>query len=559
MLLELYIENFVLIDKLTIPFDKGFNVLTGETGAGKSILLGALDLILGGKFNKDSIKDSDKKAVIQGTFSVDELAETVLHQHGVDSDEGLVMLSREMYASGRSILRINGRMVPKSIVSAFGNIIVDIHGQHEHQSLLRSASHIKMLDMYADQALGQLLADVHDSYKRIAAIKSELDKIDLSPEQVQRELELVRYQLDEIQKAALEDGEDDAVEARLSYLKNFEQIHTVMNGAHEAISDERGIYSELSRLLRSLTSVEQYDEQIKTLREELETVYYSVENLNSEIREYAEGVEYSPEVLQEVEERFNAINDLKRKYGQSITEILEYADNLESRLSELTNHSDHVEKLKSALAQEENSFDALAKKLTEKRTEAAKTFDKSIMKELFELNMKDARFNTSITPSQERRMDGMDSVEFLISTNLGQELRPLRKVVSGGELSRIMLSIKLILGKLDEMPTLVFDEVDTGISGITASIVGEKLQKIADTHQVLCVTHLPQIAVMADQHLFIEKHTEAQNTVSSVKPLDYDSRILEIGRLIGGDVITDTTRVHAIELIEQAHKKKMSS
>jgi DNA repair protein RecN (Recombination protein N) len=559
MLLELYIENFVLIDKLTIPFDKGFNVLTGETGAGKSILLGALDLILGGKFNKDSIKDSDKKAVIQGTFSVDELAETVLHQHGVDSDEGLVMLSREMYASGRSILRINGRMVPKSIVSAFGNIIVDIHGQHEHQSLLRSASHIKMLDMYADQALGQLLADVHDSYKRIAAIKSELDKIDLTPEQVQRELELVRYQLDEIQKAALEDGEDDAVEARLSYLKNFEQIHTVMNGAHEAISDEHGIYSELSRLLRSLTSIEAYDEQIKTLREELETVYYSVENLNSEIREYAEGVEYSPEVLQEVEERFNAINDLKRKYGQSITEILEYADNLESRLNELTNHSDHVEKLKSALAQEENSFDALAKKLTEKRTEAAKAFDKSIMKELFELNMKDARFNTSITPSQERRMDGMDSVEFLISTNLGQALRPLRKVVSGGELSRIMLSIKLILGKLDEMPTLVFDEVDTGISGITASIVGEKLQKIADTHQVLCVTHLPQIAVMADQHLFIEKHTEAQNTVSSVKPLDYDSRILEIGRLIGGDVITDTTRVHAIELIEQAHKKKMSS
>ncbi len=559
MLLELYIENFVLIDKLTIPFDKGFNVLTGETGAGKSILLGALDLILGGKFNKDSIKDSLKKAVIQGTFSVDEMAETVLHQHGVDSDEGLVMLSREMYASGRSILRINGRMVPKSIVSAFGNIIVDIHGQHEHQSLLRSATHIKMLDMYADQSIGHLLNDVHESYKKIGLIKNELDMIDLTPEQVQRELELVQYQLDEIQKAALEDGEDEAIEARLSYLKNFEQIHTVMNGAHEAISDERGIYSELSRLLRSLTSVEAYDERIKSLREELETVYYSVENLNSEIRAYAEGVEYSPEVLQEVEERFNVMNDLKRKYGQSITEILEYADNLESRLDELTHHSEHVDKLKSALSQEENHFDALAERLTEKRIKAARTFDESIMKELFELNMKDARFSTSITPTESRRMDGMDSVEFLISTNMGQELRPLRKVVSGGELSRIMLSIKLILGKLDEVPTLVFDEVDTGISGITASIVGEKLQKIADTHQVLCVTHLPQIAVMADQHLFIEKHTEAQNTVSSVRPLDYDSRILEIGRLIGGDVITDTTRVHAIELIEQAHKKKLSS
>lgn len=559
MLLELYIENFVLIDQLTIPFEKGLNILTGETGAGKSILLGALDLILGGKFNKDLIKNSGAKSVIQGTFEVEESAVKLLEDHGIDVDDCLVMVSREMHNSGRSVLRINGRMVPRNIVALLGDVLMDIHGQHEHQSLLNSGSHIKTLDTYADGDVNDLLIQVQQSYQTIRSLESELSEIDLSPEEVQRELELVQYQLDEIEKANLKSGEDEEIENRLDYLKNFEQIHTVMHGSYNTLTSEEGIYSQLSSILRDIGSVEQYDDNIQEIRKGLEEVYYSLEGLNSDIRHFAENVEYMPEELAEVEGRLNVINDLKRKYGQSIEEILEFSSQLKSRLEELENHTDHVQGLKSKIQKEMNSFDKTAANLSEKRKKAAKVFDELIMREIHALNMKDAVFMTTFEPSEQRRADGADKVEFMISTNPGQPTRSLKKVVSGGELSRIMLSIKLILGKLDGIPSLVFDEVDTGISGKTASVVGEKLQMIAGTHQVICVTHLPQIAVMADHHLFIEKQTQDKDTVSSVRPLKFEERIEEIGRLIGGDTITETTRVHAVELLELAKQRKLSS
>jgi len=559
MLLELYIENFVLIDQLTIPFEPGLNILTGETGAGKSILLGALDLILGGKFNRELIKHSDQKSIIQGTFEVQPEAEAVLSGHGVDIEDGLAIVTREMHSSGRSVLRINGRMVPRSVISDFGDSLMDIHGQHEHQSLLSASTHIRLLDIFANELVGDNLIKISDSYELIRSIESELSGIKLSPEEVQRELELVRYQLDEIKKASLQAGEDEEIETRLDYLKNFEQIHLVMNGAHESLTSEEGIYSQLSVLLRDISAIENYDHNILEIRKNLEEVYYGMEGLNDEIRHYAENVEYMPEELSEVEGRLNVINDLKRKYGQSIDEILNFAKSLEIRLAELENHTDLVERLELKLKKETDSFDIIAKELSKQRKSAAEKFEVQIMQEIHALNMKDAKFKVTFSPSDHRRADGADRVEFMISTNPGQPLRPLKKVVSGGELSRIMLSIKLILGKLDGIPSLVFDEVDTGISGKTASVVGEKLQMIARSHQVICVTHLPQIAVMADHHLFIEKQTHAQDTVSSVRPLDFEERIEEIGRLIGGDTITETTRVHAVELLELANVRKLSS
>jgi len=559
MLLELYIENFVLIDQLTIPFEPGLNILTGETGAGKSILLGALDLILGGKFNRELIKHSDQKSIIQGTFEVQPEAEAVLSGHGVDIEDGLAIVTREMHSSGRSVLRINGRMVPRSVISDFGDSLMDIHGQHEHQSLLSASTHIRLLDIFANELVGDNLIKISDSYELIRSIESELSGIKLSPEEVQRELELVRYQLDEIKKASLQAGEDEEIETRLDYLKNFEQIHLVMNGAHESLTSEEGIYSQLSVLLRDISAIENYDHNILEIRKNLEEVYYGMEGLNDEIRHYAENVEYMPEELSEVEGRLNVINDLKRKYGQSIDEILNFAKSLEIRLAELENHTDLVERLELKLKKETDSFDIIAKELSKQRKSAAEKFEVQIMQEIHALNMKDAKFKVTFSPSDHRRADGADKIEFMISTNPGQPLRPLKKVVSGGELSRIMLSIKLILGKLDGIPSLVFDEVDTGISGKTASVVGEKLQMIARSHQVICVTHLPQIAVMADHHLFIEKQTHAQDTVSSVRPLDFEERIEEIGRLIGGDTITETTRVHAVELLELANVRKLSS
>jgi len=559
MLLELYIENFVLIDQLTIPFESGLNILTGETGAGKSILLGALDLILGGKFNKDLIKNRDLKSVIQGTFEINTSSESLLMEHGIEVDDGLVMISREMHGSGRSVLRINGRMVPRNIVSLLGDVIMDIHGQHEHQSLLSSATHIKTLDMFADADVSELLQKVKVSYDEIKKIESDLQEIDLTPEAVHRELELVKYQLDEIEKAQLKSGEDEEVESRLEYLKNFEQIHTVMHSTYELLSSDEGIYNQFTSILRDITSVEKFDSNIENIRKQIEDVFYSLEGISGEIRGFTDNVEYMPDELSEIEERLNVINDLKRKYGQHIEDILEFAGTLKVRLEELENHTERVERLKANLDKERSKFDKVASKLSDIRKRAAAGFDDQIMREIHALNMKDAHFKTTFALSEVRRPDGLDRVEFMISTNPGQPLRALKKVVSGGELSRIMLSIKLILGKLDGIPSLVFDEVDTGISGKTASVVGEKLQKIATTHQVICVTHLPQIAVMADHHLFIEKQTQASDTVSSVRPLQYEERIDEIGRLIGGDTITETTRVHAVELLDLANKRKMSS
>lgn len=559
MLLELYIENFVLIDQLTIPFEKGLNILTGETGAGKSILLGALDLILGGKFNKDLIKNIHEKSTIQGTFEINDDCTKLLAEHGIDAEDGLIMISRDMHHSGRSVLRANGRMVPRSIISSLGDILMDIHGQHEHQSLLNAGTHIKTLDTFAFDSVEKLLIQVSESYQKMKSVEKQLDEINLSPEEVQRELELIRYQIDEIEKADLKSNEDDDIENRLEYLKNFEQIHNVMHGAHEALSSDEGIYNQLTDILRDVSTVEKYDESIEEIKKGLETVFYTIEGLTSDIRQFADGVEYMPEELTEVENRLNVINDLKRKYGQNISDVLDYFKDLQKRLEELENHTDRVDSLKRQLKKEQETYDAIALKLSMKRQQAATSFDKQIMREINALNMKDAKFKTTFEPSDSRRQDGTDKVEFMISTNPGQPLRPLKKVVSGGELSRIMLSIKLILGKLDGIPSLVFDEVDTGISGKTASVVGEKLQKIADSHQVICVTHLPQIAVMADHHLYIEKQTQASDTVSSVRSLNHDERIEEIGRLIGGDTITETTRVHALELLELAKKRKLSS
>lgn len=559
MLLELYIENFVLIDQLTIPFEKGLNILTGETGAGKSILLGALDLILGGKFNKDLIKNIHEKSTIQGTFEINDDCTKLLAEHGIDAEDGLIMISRDMHRSGRSVLRANGRMVPRSIISSLGDILMDIHGQHEHQSLLNAGTHIKTLDTFAFDSVEKLLIQVSESYQKMKSVEKQLDEINLSPEEVQRELELIRYQIDEIEKADLKSNEDDDIENRLEYLKNFEQIHNVMHGAHEALSSDEGIYNQLTDILRDVSTVEKYDESIEEIKKGLETVFYTIEGLTSDIRQFADGVEYMPEELTEVENRLNVINDLKRKYGQNISDVLDYFKDLQKRLEELENHTDRVDSLKRQLKKEQETYDAIALKLSMKRQQAATSFDKQIMREIHALNMKDAKFETTFEPSDSRRQDGTDKVEFMISTNPGQPLRPLKKVVSGGELSRIMLSIKLILGKLDGIPSLVFDEVDTGISGKTASVVGEKLQKIADSHQVICVTHLPQIAVMADHHLYIEKQTQASDTVSSVRSLNHDERIEEIGRLIGGDTITETTRVHALELLELAKKRKLSS
>ncbi len=357
MLLELYIENFVLIDQLTIPFDKGLNILTGETGAGKSILLGALDLILGGKFNKELIKNSDQKSVIQGTFEVDDDAVVVLSDHGIDIEDRLVMISREMHQSGRSVLRVNGRMVPRNIVAAFGDLLMDIHGQHEHQSLLNSSSHIKTLDVFADQDVAKLLDKVSASYKNMKSIENELAEIDLSPEEVNRELELVRYQLDEIEKANLKSGEDEEIESRLDYLKNFEQIHTVMHSTHEALSSDEGIYNQLTVILREITSVEKYDENIQGIRKGLEEVFYGIEGLSGDIRHFADNVEYMPEELAEVEGRLNIINDLKRKYGQQIEDIIEFSLSLTSRLEELENHTEKVEALKNSLKKETRNFE----------------------------------------------------------------------------------------------------------------------------------------------------------------------------------------------------------
>ncbi len=552
MLLELYVENYILIDQLQIPFQDGLNVLTGETGAGKSILLGAIGLILGDKFNKDTIQAGKDKATIQGTFIPGEEAQTFMESIGLDRQEEYVVLSRELYESGRSVLRINGRIFPKSVAAALGQHLVDIHGQNEHQVLLRQDSQRKILDQFATASVEPLLQGIKACYHELKEAEQALQALEMDEQELERKTDVVRFQLEEIQDADLQAGEDSDIEGQLKYLKNYESIHHVMQGVQEQIHHDEGVLTQLSAMIRELQSIESLDDDLGKIRQSFEDLYYGLEGVSDQTRPYVDEAGYDPEQLQTLEERYDLIETLKRKYGKTIEDVKAYGDQLQTQLEQLLDYNETVSRLRQVIQVSEDKYDKLADQLTSARRSAASLFRRDLLDQLQDLNMKEATFEVSIETDTVRREHGKDRITFLIASNPGQPLRDMKQVVSGGELSRIMLAIKILLGKGDDAHTLIFDEVDAGISGITAAAVGDRLREISKTHQVICITHLPQIAVAGAHHLLIEKSSTDDSTKTVVRPLQTEERIHEIGRLIGDGSMTQTARAHAEELLRLA-------
>ncbi|RKD27869.1 DNA replication and repair protein RecN [Caminicella sporogenes DSM 14501] len=568
MLLELSIENFLLIDKVKISFTNGFNVISGETGAGKSIIIDAINLTLGGKSNKNFVRTGKKRAIIEAVFDIDNReVKKLLDEYGIDCEDNILILTREIFGTGKSISRVNGRIVQLAFIQKISKLLIDIHGQHEHQSLLYSENHIDLLDLYGNKLIQDTAIKVKEKYNELKLYKSELKKYSsINEKERERRIDLIKFQINEIDSSNLKNNEDEELLKEYELLKNAENIFATISESYDKISsnynDEYSVSSVLSNVLSKLEKISSFDEKLLNFYSEVQDIFYRLQDISTDMRHYLENISFDSERLNEIEMRLDTINNLKRKYGNTIEEILNYRNELIDELKEIEGSFDKINVLNEKIKKCEEEYIELADKLTVIRKQVAKDFEEKILKELKDLNLEKAKFEVNIVANLDKEgklifsQKGIDKVEFLISTNPGEPLMPLSKVASGGEISRIMLALKIILAKVDNISTLIFDEIDTGISGKTANIVGEKMALIAINYQVISITHLPQIAVMADNHLLIEKVFYDDQTMTKVKTLTEEERIEEISRLIGGNNITDLTLQNAEEMIELANKIK---
>lgn len=558
MLFDLYIENFVLIESISIKFTKGLNIITGETGAGKSIVFKAIDLILGGKASKDIIKIGKETSVLQGSFDISDNQSTqdTLTSNGVSFDDNIICISRELSRNGRSISRINGRLVASSLIKEISASMVEITGQHEHQHLLKQQNHIHLLDSFGAADIESEKAILATLFQQVQVLKRELDSINYSEEEIERRIDLLKFQIDEIENEGLKDKEDEELENKFKYLSNFSNIIDIISKARYEIFEDGGAFTKLESVNESFQSISSLDDNLKALSEEFGNVFYSLENLASQIRDVEDNYTFDEEEMYNIEKRLDTINTLKKKYGKTIAEIFNFKSKLEIELEEVTNLTTKKEKLISIIDEKTNSYHIHARKLSDIRSCVAKTFEEIIINELIELDISNANFKINIEKNSKMSENGTDRVEFSISTNIGDPLRSIGKVVSGGELSRLMLAIKLAIGKKDFIPTLIFDEIDSGISGRTASTVGDKISSISRDFQVIAVTHLPQIAVHADNHLFIEKVFDTKSTVSYIRELVNRDRVFEIGRMLSGEIVTKNSLENAEDMINRVKVSK---
>jgi DNA repair protein RecN (Recombination protein N) len=572
MLLELNIENFVLIENVNINFTEGFNVLSGETGAGKSIVIDAISIALGGKSNKNYVRTGKQKAVIQIVFAFnDERLKRLLDEYGIDCEDNIIILNREIFGTGKSISRINGRIVQLAFAKKVAKMLIDIHGQHEHQSLLYTENHLHMLDLFGNEVLLKDLEMVKRKYNELKEIERKLESIDQNDKERERRIDLIKFQIEEIDSCNLKIDEDSDLSREFDLLKNSEEIFSIVHDSYDRISaglnENQSITSALSEILANFEKIANFDDAIMDFNKELQDIFYRLQDIATDMRLYGENITYDSEALFEVEKRLDTINNLKRKYGNTIEEILEYREQLYNELKELEDSANTIKTLKGKIEGIKKEFIEISNRLSLQRKKIAKNFESKMIQELKDLNFENAEFKVSITPYLHKDNGlyftkyGIDKVEFLISTNPGEPLKSLSKVASGGEMSRIMLAMKVILAKIDNISTLIFDEIDTGISGKTANVVGEKIALISKTHQTICITHLPQIAVMADSHMFIKKIVSNNETKTLINKLDTKDRINEISRLIGGNQITELTLNHAKEMLNMADniKKNIAS
>lgn len=558
MLSRLIINNIALIETLDIELNPGLNVLTGETGAGKSIIIDSVNLALGDRGSRDLISSGKQKARVEAFFDMGEgeAAEKLraqLAEMGIECQDDELIIVREITATGKSLCRVNGEIVTLSALRELTDSLVDVHGQHEHQSLLDPKKHIGILDAFKEKQIAPVCTELNGVYEKYRSVVNRLNSGFVSAEERERRLDILSYQIKEINKADLSEGEEEAIEEELKLLSNAEKINNALERGGELLSGDNGALDKLRSAASELSDISDLSEQYNELFTRLDSAFYELEDASYQLRELHYGFEYSPERLNELEHRLDRITSLKRKYGGSVSAVLEFRDKAQQELNELTGADELRAKLSLEKASLEKKYSAAAAKLTELRTAAAKELKAGVNAELRELGMEKAVFDVSFRKiGGEPRRNGMDEVEFMLSANMGEPLKPLSKVASGGELSRIMLAIKTVCAGSDGTPTLIFDEVDTGISGRTAVKVGERLSLVSKAKQVLSVTHLPQIAAFADCHLLVEKHAEGERTVTNLRRLLENERRTELARIMGAGGSGESAVAYAGELIAEA-------
>ncbi len=547
MLSLLHIENIAVIESADIAFDRGFNVLTGETGAGKSIVIDAISAILGERAYRDMIRTGTAKASVRAVFTdVPEL--TWFADNGVEYDQETV-IQREIFLDGKNVCRVNGSLVSVSILHKLGIQLINIHGQHDSASLFDEDNHLAFLDAFADNE--SLRQDYGEKYAAVSKLRREIDALTMDEGEKLRRMETLKYQIAEIEKANLEPGEDETLEERRKLLQNAEKLSNGMDEAVECLygsDDTDGAAGLLAQAEYALARLARFSDSFSAMHDRVSDLMYQVQDIAEEVRDARDDLSYSADELEQIESRLDVIHKLRRKYGVTCEDILAYLDNAKKELDEIEFADDHLERLKGKLKKAEKAAWDAAFALRENRQAAAQSLSQRILTELAQLDMPRVQFSCEFR-ELELTPNGADAAAFYMSANAGEALKPMSKVASGGELARIMLAMKNVLAEKDHVGTLIFDEVDTGVSGRAAQKIAEKLRSVAVHKQVLCVTHLPQLAALADTHLLIAKSERNGRTYTSVSPLDREGRKRELARIIGGTNITETTLKSAEEML----------
>lgn len=566
MLQELMIKNFAIIHNLSLHFQEGMSVLTGETGAGKSIIIDAVGLLAGGRGSSEFVRHGEKKCVLEGMFTLEnnEDAHQILEEYGIDQEDQTLIVQREIYASGRTVCRVNGRLVTIAALRDICSHLVDIHGQNEHQELMRPERHLSLLDMFGAKELQEQYQIYTESYQQYKKVKKEHDEWQHNEQELAQRIDILQFQTDEIEAAKLEVGEEEQLSEEKKRLVNYQRVMQSLSAAYAALqgNEENNGLDAVGQAMEAMGSIEDLDSQYKRLSEMITNTYFQLQEAASDLFDQLDELAYDENRLNEIEERLDVIHQLKRKYGTSIEDILKFQSQASEELERIQDREGQINKLSSQLEELAQKMVEKGRVLSDIRREKAKLLEKEIHEQLKELYMDkvifDVRFKKEANELtiEDAGSSGLDKVEFYVSTNPGEPLKPLAKVASGGELSRMMLAMKTVFSKNQGITSIIFDEVDTGVSGRVAQAIAEKIHSIAARSQVLCITHLPQVAATADNHFYISKKVEDERTTTSVSILEEEEKVEEVARMLAGTEITPLTIETAKELRKIAHKQK---
>ncbi|OOM09186.1 DNA repair protein RecN [Clostridium saccharobutylicum] len=557
MLIQLNIKNFALIEEITINFNEGFNILSGETGAGKSIMIDAIDFVLGGKFSKSLIRTGEDRTYVEALFTIEgSKIKDVLEELDIEYDDVLI-ITRESHQSGKNLIKINGKSLITSQLRKVRSKLLDIHGQHQNQELLQRSSHILYLDGFIDNEIIKPLDTYAEFREELISIREDINRISGNQDR-EKLLDYLKFQIEDIEKAKLKENEEENLKEEYNVLANAEKINLSLATSYGILNgnEEFGVIDSLSKVIQELSNVENHFEKIKKNKNAIEEAFYIIEEASRELRDMAEEIVFDNDALEKVNSRIYEINQYKKKYAPTIPEILEYHEKIKKEYNEIINSEKIIEELKEKEKVMLSKMEQAALVIHELRVNKSKFLEQKILNELAFVGLEKSRMEISVARQETFNERGFDEVCFLISTNPGEPLMPLEKVLSGGELSRIMLALKCVFAEKDEIPTLIFDEIDTGISGAVAQRVGEKMYQLSGTHQILCITHLPQIAILSDHHYFVMKKVVDNKTFTQIKVLVKEEKEYEISKMLAGDEVTEATRNNVKEMIKLSELKK---